>query len=176
MAVLYENQILANQQWETFVQTRAETLPTFRSSITLRTPIGFGPGPAILGVKPLAEWIVNSIITWSSGGKYVINQSAAPIDWLWVHRIDRKMVDLYVSKRIAKGANLYVNVQNLFNIKYYRADGDYENSLRFPWTNPSGCDKYGVYDRWYVKKINRDGYLMWEPNKRDVFVGIRYMF
>ncbi|MCK4965856.1 TonB-dependent receptor, partial [bacterium] len=174
--VLYENAILADEQWATFVQSRAETLPSFRSSITLRTPVGFGPGPAILGIKPLAEWRFNTIITWRDGGKFIVNQSADPEDWLYVHRVDRKMVDLYVSKRIAKGANLYINVQNLFDIKYFNGASGYGDSLRYPWTTPSGNDKYGEYERWYVAKRHRDGYLMWNSNKRDVFIGIRYMF
>ncbi|MFC1558452.1 carboxypeptidase-like regulatory domain-containing protein [candidate division KSB1 bacterium] len=173
---LYENPVLENDQWASFAQERPESIPTFRMSLTLRTPVGFGPGPAIFGIKPIAEWRINGIYSWRDGGEFVYNNTLPADLWQYVQRINRNTFDLYVSKRLAKGANFYCQIRNPFNIKFYRANSVYLDSLRFPFTTPSGADKYGVHDRYYVQKFGRDEWSMWDANRIDVYLGIRYQF
>ncbi|MCK4966494.1 TonB-dependent receptor, partial [bacterium] len=173
---IYENPVLADDQWSSISQPRVDARPSIRTSLTLRTPVGFGPGPAILGIKPLAEWRVNTIVTWRDGGERVYDSSLPYKSWNYVQNIDRTTADMYIRKTIARGASLYINVRNLFNIKYYRTTSQYSQSLRYPWTSPSGNDEYGVHDRYYVQKSARDGYDMWNTLRRDVYFGIRYQF
>ena len=173
---IYENPTMAEEQWNTFNQPRVDARPVFRASITLRTPIGFGPGPAILGIKPLAEWRVNTIFSWRDGGEFVEDSDVPVAEQNYIQRISRRMVDFYLSKRLARGASLYLNVRNLFNLKYYRANDIYLDSLRFPWTEPAGNDKYGDHDMYYIHKLGIDEWQMWDPNKRDIYFGIRYQF
>jgi hypothetical protein len=179
ITTLYEDPLLARNEWATATQTRPSTITTFRLSLSLRTPIGFGPGPALLGVKPLSEWRASIVYTWVDGGERLDNSSAAPKDWRYVNIIDRQMVNLDMSKRIAKGANFYVNVQNLLDLKRYAGStsGDYYTSLHLPWEDGAqkGNDNVGEWKKAYIAVPFLDFYR-WSPEKRTVYLGIRYQF
>ena len=75
------------------------------------------------------------------------------------------------------GANLYINVNNVFNIRYFNVPGGYLSTLRFPWTAPSGNDKYGIWDKYYINQYGAgDDYVKWAMPKREIYLGIRYQF
>ena len=177
LSILYQDQTKLEDQWYRFGQARVEARPEFRASVTLRTPVGFGPGSEILGVKPLAEWRANMVVTWSDGGEFVYDDDLAPRDWQYVQRINSHMWNFYMTKRIARGASIYLNIQNLFNIKYLRTTGEYSNSLRYPWTDPKGNDKYGEYDKyWQNTWASGDDWYKWNLPKRNIYFGVRYQF
>ena len=174
---LFENQLRQDEQYFWFGQARINPRPSFRISITLRTPVGFGPGPSILGIKPFAEWRLNWLTNWRDGGEFVYNVNAAPKDWKYVQRINYKMHDFYLTKRIARGASIYLRVKNILNIKYLDPGSGYRDSLRFPWTDPKGDDKYGDYDKYHINTFTAgNDYEKWRRNKRDFYFGIRYQF
>ncbi|MCK4965561.1 TonB-dependent receptor, partial [bacterium] len=174
---LYEDMTLQQEQYYSQGQTRVDPRPRFRLSFTLRTPVGFGPWGAILGVKPLAEWRANMIWDWRDGGEFVYDSSGSPSNWDYVQRVNTNMIDLYIQKRLAKGATFYINMQNVFNIKTFSAGGFYSRSLRYPFTNPTGNDKYGEYDAYHISTFDAgDEWDKWSPNRRSVYFGIRYQF
>jgi len=166
-------------------QYRPEATPTFRANFGLRTPVGWGPGRQILGVKPLAEFRMNLLVRWQDGGRKVWNSSDPPRDWMYVDYANVKMWDLYVSKRIARGAQLYCQVLNVFNVKRLAPEktmgtfegNSYEGSLHlwFEQGDEKGDDKIGDYKNSYIY-IPPFRWRNFLPDKRDWFFGIRYQF
>jgi outer membrane receptor protein involved in Fe transport len=174
---LYQNMTKQEDQYYTQGQTRSEIRPRFRLSFTLRTPVGFGPFSPILGVKPLAEWRANIIWDWQDGGEFVYDSNLPPSQWQYVQRINRNSVDLYIQKRLAKGASLYLNITNILNIKYFSPGSYYGGSLRYPWESPPGNDKYGEYDKYWISTNDAgDEWDKWEFNRRAAYFGIKYQF
>ncbi|MFC1557925.1 carboxypeptidase-like regulatory domain-containing protein [candidate division KSB1 bacterium] len=180
---IYENELINRDQWFwNFTQDRIDPRPSFRFSLTLRTPAGFGPGSPILGIKPLAEWRFNWLTNWRDGGELQDpnTEGAAPSDWKYIQRINNHMHDIYITKRIARGASFYIRAKNILNIKYFVPGSpsiDYTTSLRLPWSNIKGDDKYGDYDKYWINTYPAgNDYSKWQRNKRDIFFGIRYQF
>lgn len=174
---LYENQLLTDEQWYSAGQSKPETRPSFRFNINLRTPGGFGPGPRILGVKPLEEWRFNFLMSWRDGGKFVEDESIPTTEWNYIQRVNYKMIDIYLTKRIARGANFYIQVKNVFDFKTLRSiDPYYRSSMRYPWSPKPGNDKYGEYDKYYLPTHIEFPWMLFSANKRDIYMGIRYQF
>ena len=87
------------------------------------------------------------------------------------------MIDMYIHKRLAKGATFYLNIQNVFNIKTFSPGGAYGGSLRYPFTDPAGNDKYGEYDAYHISTYDAgEEWDKWTANRRSVYLGIRYQF
>jgi hypothetical protein len=152
-------------------------------NISLRTPVGWGPGSPLplLGIKPLAEWKVDFLFSWQDGGKYLWNSNVAPREYIYVDRVNRKISDLYLSKRLTRGLQFYGQVKNLFNNKRLRTnDSSYRDSLHL-WfekgTGPDqkGNDKIGDYKQDYIF-ISPFSWIQFVPERRDVYFGLRYQF
>ena len=173
----YQELVRQEDQYYNQGQTRVDPRPRLRLSFTLRTPVGFGPGAAILGIKPLAEWRANMIWDWRDGGEFVYDRSKPPSDWDYVQRVNTNMIDIYIQKRLAKGATFYLNMQNVFNIKTFIPGSAYAGSLRYPWSDTPGNDKYGEYDKYYISTYDAgDEWSKWQPNRRSMYFGMRYQF
>jgi hypothetical protein len=183
LSTIYENDLTNKDLWFWSVaQPRINPQPSFRLSLTFRTPVDFGPGPEIFGIKPLAEWRINWLTDWRDGGEFVDpnTSSGPPRTWQYIQRINYHMHDLYLSKRIAMGANFYIRVKNVLNIKYFvpgSPEIDYTTSLRFPWTTIKGDDKFGDYDKYWINTYPAgNDWRKWQRNKLDLYLGIRYQF
>ncbi len=177
-SVVYEDYTRAQDQFATQAQEKPEALPNFRLNVSLRTPVGWGPGRQILGVKPLAEWRLNLLYRWNSGGRKLMNASSPPVDWYYVNYTNINMWDLYVTKRLARGAQFYVQIQNVFNIKRLSYLGpDYESSLHMWYEDgeQKGEDKIGDYKGDYTYLPYAD-WRVFMPDKRQWYFGIRYQF
>jgi hypothetical protein len=182
-STIYEDFLLAKQQYFSQSQVKPQTQPTFRMNISLRTPVGWGPGSPLplLGIKPLAEWKVDFLFSWQDGGKYLWNSNVAPREYIYVDRVNRKTSDLYLSKRLTRGLQFYGQVKNLFNNKRLRTnDSSYRDSLHL-WfekgTGPDqkGNDKIGDYKQDYIF-ISPFSWIQFVPERRDVYFGLRYQF
>ena len=117
------------------------------------------------------------IVTWRDGGEFVDNTNLPPQDWNYIQRVNSNMWNFYLNKRIAKGASFYINVQNIFNIKYINTFSGYRDSLRFPWSPRPGNDEYGDYDKYWINTFDGgDDWNKWRLPKRNIYLGIRYQF
>ena len=79
-----------------------------------------------------------------------MNSSDPPRDWIYVDRINTKSSSLYISKRLSRGMQFYVQAQNIFNNKRLRStSGTYRDSLHmwFEDGDQKGDDKIGEYDK-----------------------------
>lgn len=175
---IYQDPTLEEYQYFTSEQDRPQTRPTFRLNLSLRTPVGWGPGNSILGVKPLAEWRVNLLYRLQDGGMRLMNSGDPPKDWIYVDYTNIKMYDLYITKRVARGIQFYCQAKNVFNIKRLRqTGGSYRDSLHlwFETGDQNGNDKIGDYKKDYIYTY----YAKWRtfyPENRDIYFGIRYQF
>ncbi len=170
----FEDPTKAANAWYDLAQDKAQTTPSFRINLSLRTPIGFGPGSAILGIKPLAEWRVNMLYTWKSRGSRLMNSGDAPKNWRYVDYTPIQTAQLYVTKRLARGAQFYINVQNIFNIKRLRSED--RDSLHFWYEtgDQHGNDRIGE-----IRDYQYKGHPKWRwyyPDHRDIYFGLRYAF
>ena len=142
--------------------------------------MGFGPGRSILGIKPLAEWRISSTYSWNEGGERLDNPSAPLDERLYMQYVDIQMVNLYISKRLAKGASFYCQIKNILNIKrLVNTDASYRNTLRLPWTDKKGNDEIGDYDKYYMnagQHLMESPWWRFYPEKRGIYWGIRYQF
>jgi len=178
LETINEDPVKKQQGFFTQQQKKPEAQPTFRLNVSLRTPVGWGPGPAILGVKPLSEWRLNILYRWQDGGRRLWNSSAPPKEWFYVDYRNIQMWNMYVTKKITRGMQFYMQVQNVFNIKRLRDTGSsYRDSLHlwFEDGDQQGDDTLGDYKADYIYT----GYGRWTtflPDKRDIFFGLRYQF
>ncbi len=176
--IMYQDPTLEEYQYYTSAQEKPQTRPSFRLNLSLRTPVGWGPGNSILGVKPLSEWRLNLFYRWQDGGRRLWNESDPPKDWFYVNYKNIKMYDLYITKRVARGIQFYCQVKNVFNIKRLRqTGGSYRDSLHlwFETGDQNGNDKIGDYKKDYIYTY----YGKWRtfyPENRDIYFGIRYQF
>jgi hypothetical protein len=173
----YQDPTKTQQQYFTSAQTKPEATPNFRINISLRTPVGFGPGPSLLGVKPFEEWRFNVLYTWQARARYLTNSSSAPKDWIYVERIPVQMINFYLTKRLAKGAQFYLNVQNIFNIRrLFSEGGSYRDSLHlwYETGDQHGNDRIG--DRPGYAYLGTPKWRWYYPTARDIYFGVRYQF
>jgi len=176
---IHEDPLRMRDEWADAEQSRPQILPSFRMSFSLRTPVGWGPGSPILGIKPLSEWRTSIMYTWRDGGETLDNSSDPPRDWRYIDRVDVQMMNLYITKRLARGASFYINATNLFNWKRYRGStsGDYKESLHlwYETEEQKGNDKIGEWDKPYIYTDYWTNYIFY-PNNRMIYYGIRYQF
>jgi hypothetical protein len=176
---IYQDPVKAEMQYYISDQSKPQALPTFRLNISLRTPVGWGLGRTILGVKPLAEWRVNLLYSWRDGGRSLWNSSDPPKDWFYVDYRNIQMYELYITKRIARGVQFYCQVQNIFNIKRLLQSGGsaYRDTLHlwFESGEQKGNDKIGDYKQNYLYLPYAKWRNFW-PEKRDIYFGLRYQF
>ncbi len=174
---VFQDPTKAEQQFYASGQTRPDITPTFRLNVSLRTPVGWGPGSSILGVKPLAEWRFNVLYSMVDRAKRLMNEDDPPKDWRYINRTPTQMVNIYITKRIARGAQFYVNIQNIFDIKRLENEsGNYRDSLHFWYETgeQAGNDKIG--ERPGYAYLNHPKWMQFYPQKRDIFLGLRYQF
>ncbi len=175
-ASYFQDPTLMEQQYYSSGQEKPEAVPNFRLNFSLRTPVGWGPGAPILGVKPLSEWRFNFLWSWQARPRYLTNSSDPPKDWRYVESTAHNMIDLYINKRLARGAQFYINIQNIFNFKKLRLESGSRDSLHFWYETGEqhGNDKIGdTPDYAYL------GQPLWRqfyPEARDIYFGLRYQF
>jgi outer membrane receptor protein involved in Fe transport len=182
---IYEDRQLANEERENTVQQKGYPVPSLTANLTFRTPADFGP--AVMGLKPLAEWRLDIFQEWSAGGKELMNPEARLSEQHWADIVDWWNTDLRVEKRFPVAGSrigFYMQVKNLFNFKespsplYWTR---YVDSLHFPWETGSqhGNDKLGEYP---TAKNGKDyidlGWNTWTQfiNPRDIYFGLRIQF
>lgn len=160
-------------------QFRPFAQPSLRLNLSYHTPANFGPGG-----KLLANMRFSLVHFWKSGGKF-----------LWPEKVDGRSV--FVDRRGFANTNFYaekalpglgvftptfyVQINNLFNIKtvnteailFDRSEGGrgqpYRDSLRLPFTDPPGDDKYGDYEG---KTLFWADWIQFR-NPRQFFVGFK---
>jgi hypothetical protein len=185
-------------------EDRPTTRPVITGNITLHTPGNWGP--KIFNYNILGGWMISFLGRWERGETFTWNPAdirnvSDNLRWP-----DYYMLDLKVSKRIdflGVKANLYVDINNFFNIKVnwmyeewcFRNDTDHDNylaSLKLPMyddprydqlrkTNPglyiAGDDKPGDLRSDGKSYINDPDNKMWLYGyPRDIWFGININF
>ncbi len=136
------------------VQSKPRPQPWARANVTVHSPRKFGFD--FLGIKPLANWRVNLLAYWRSGGYYTYNPNAIPGVIDNVRFRDYHTVDMRVAKDLEINRfelQFYVDIRNLFNAKHFSFAGfsdqydriNYLESLRLDWEtgDQKGNDKIG---------------------------------
>ncbi len=138
------------------VMQRRHPLPFARANLDFHTPANFGS--KIGSLYPFADWRLNILANYRTGSYYTYNPYQKPgvsDDTQWR---DYYNVDLKISKTMKLNRfqlTLYVDIKNLFNLKYMSYAGfsdrydwlDYLESLNFPWEtgDEKGNDRIGDY-------------------------------
>lgn len=153
-------------------QSKPHPQPYARANVTIRTPDTFGP--EVVGINPLAGWSLNILATWQTGSYGTYNPNSIPgvvdnVQWADSYNLDMrlmKMVRLYDCD-----VQLYLDVQNVFNLKQLNYAGfvdnydyqDYLASLCFSWEDgdKKGNDRIGTY------RPNGVAYDPLEPNPNN---------
>jgi len=137
-------------------QERPRPRPFARAHFNLRTPEKFGP--EIMGSNILGGWEISVLADWRAGAHETYNPYEIPGVHDNVRWRDWYNVDMRIARRFTVsdyGFQFFVNISNVFNIKYMSMAGftdqydylDYLASLRFPWREGifKGNDKIGDY-------------------------------
>ena len=137
-------------------QTKPHPQPYARANITLRSPEAFGP--TVLGIKPLEGWSLNILGRWQAGSYATYNPNSIPgvidnVQWRDNFNIDMRLMKTLLLYGF--DVQLYMDVQNLFNVKFLNYAGfadnydyqDYLASLCFDWMegDKKGYDRIGEY-------------------------------
>lgn len=164
-------------------QQRPVPQPHARTSLTFLTPKDFGP--KFLGVKPLDNWTLNLLGEWQAGNWINYNPNGA-VEYQNIPNVqcsDYFNVNLRLNKTFSfKAINvmLFMEVENLFNIKRLSGKGFYDafdqqfyfRSLHLPtstaYDNISGDDRIGEYRKEGVafQPIEQSGNVNAETNIR----------
>jgi len=177
---IYEDRQLASQERENTTQQKGFPVPSATANLILKSPADFGP--KFMGIRPLADWRMDILQEWSSGGKELMNPDAPLAEQHWAKVIDYLNTNLLVEKRIPVAGmrvGFYMQVKNLFNNKGFPSPFNwtrYVDSLHFPWEKGTqkGNDKWGDYGKDYIDL----GWNTWAQfiNPRDVYFGLRIQF
>jgi outer membrane receptor protein involved in Fe transport len=142
-------------------QSRPVPQPYARANINFRIPQDYGP--EYIGFHPLGGWLISILADWRSGRYETFNPFSVPglvdnVQWKDWYNVDLRLakdIDL-----IGYGMQIFLDVTNVFNIKYMSVAGfsdtydytDYLNSLRFSWRDGvmKGNDRIGDYRPWDV--------------------------
>ncbi len=160
--------------------------PSFLASVTLQTPVGFGP--KILGIRPLGSWRINLIQSYSRGGTFTWNPQNKPDLKDNMRYQDSYNTDMKVEKEFVFGdwhPSLYLDVRNLFNRKSLNLGalgGDYQHGGLFDYlASLQPGDRVGDYDKPYLRIPwkQQEGYLTPYDymgklsGRRTVYMGLR---
>jgi outer membrane receptor protein involved in Fe transport len=151
----YEDPKLMNEYLrENPYQEKPRPQPYARANIMFKTPVDFGP--KVLGLDLFSNWILNILGTWRSGRFYTYNPFNIPGVTANFQFQDSLFVDLRITKSFninRIGIQLYADIFNLFNTKYFSFAGfsdqydriAYLESLRMPWEtgDQKGDDRIG---------------------------------
>lgn len=166
-----------------FVSNAPIPRPTARLSISLHTPVDFGPH--LWKFRPFAGYTISFLYRYRDGGKIRLAY-ADPEDPTepYVDVVDFQVVNATLEKTMQIGgiqAAFYVEVRNLFNRKQLNLAGienmaDYQSSLKLPFEEgeEKGNDKIGDYEQSYIELSS----FWWSHflNPRDWWFGIRFNF
>ena len=172
------------------VKEQEDVRPVLRAQVTLKTPEDFGPVMGGWNLSLLYSWREGALFSWDPlrlATPEVINN----VRWKPYYMIDARL-----SKNVELGGNsieLYVNVNNLFDIKRlsYGSRGfvdlgfeDYMKSLHLPMYDDP---RYGAYeggndqpgdvkskDKEYIDMPNRE--FLTYPNLRTIIFGLGFNF
>jgi len=176
-------------------QSRPIARPLARANINVRTPMAWGP--RVAGVNPLSELRMSLLFSWRAGGYQTWDpletfKLQSNLQWKDTYNFDARFGKLM---RFGKyNLDIYVDVQNLFNIKYIADQGFsssddellYLESLHLPMYEGDdykaagytpGNDKPGDVkskDKPYIDMPDR-GFLTY-LNPRTIFFGLRFNF
>jgi hypothetical protein len=139
--------------------------PYARANINFLTPVEFGP--RVVGGRPLGDWSMGWLITWSAGNYITWDPLYT---WELENNLQTKAeweVDLRISKTIRIGRtniNLFADIVNVFNIKNLNMDS---------FTDQSDYEKY-------MKSLNLpmykdEQYSRWEGGDEQVGDVYEYM-
>ncbi|MFC1543237.1 hypothetical protein ACFL4K_01705, partial [Candidatus Neomarinimicrobiota bacterium] len=164
-----------------------------RANIRINSPLDYGPIFGGISVGLLTYWRAGSWVT--SDPIDILSESVLEDPF---RRKDRWEFDLRAEKRLSFGggfsANLFVDVENVFDIKYLDTDGfrdgadqdDYWYSLKLPLYKlqeyqdaglEAGDDKFGDIkseDKPYIDMPNRDHLTFQNP--RAIVIGMTFNF
>lgn len=166
-------------------------------NLALHTPTDFGPGPMILGAKPLGFWHAQLYHIWDQGDWYSWNPDGlANLVNVDNHQYkDYNWTNFHIEKRFTFAgvtAGLYADIENLFNVKNIAPDNRYYNGFASRKDNSLG-GQTGPNAKEYAEHIFKSGkrlgdepdaqyeqliqrpYLFWE-RPRDFWFGLRLYF
>ena len=133
-------------------QNRPSPTPFARANINVFTPPDFGP--EVLGHNILGDFIVNTVLNWSAGGKTTYNPNNLPTVAYNVQQVDYYNANLRIDKNININKfrfTFFVEVNNVFNTHrlWHNNDQEYFRSLHLPkseaYPNIVGNDEIGDY-------------------------------
>ncbi len=184
LAVVYDNQLKANEQLRYPNVVTNDARPRAQGNINFHTPVKFGPH--FFGLHPLSSIFLNFYLDWHDGGKQIINPQEPESQQKEIQIVDYSNVDLRASKAIRLGGinfEFVVTIQNLLNQKrlaYWNMSSAqydrYKNSLHLPFESGDqhGNDKLGTYNKDYIDLGWFTAPLFLNP--RRVLLGFRFNF
>ena len=93
-----------------------EWKPALLINLDLHTPDNWGP--TLLGIKPLSNWRINTVINWKAGDKFTFSPEMDPADHNNMQHVDHFMTDFYINKAFTlldAKVTAYLDIHNLFN-------------------------------------------------------------
>jgi len=101
-------------------QSKPRPQPRFKSSIDLHTPVDFGL--SVITQKPLADWHMNFITTWTAGSYDTWNPNNVQgiqynVQWKDFYNVTMKISKVFPFKSF--DIKLFADVSNLLNFKYF---------------------------------------------------------
>ncbi|MEA3286334.1 MAG: TonB-dependent receptor [Candidatus Marinimicrobia bacterium] len=177
---IYEDPLLYYEASLLYDQIRTDPIPSVSANLNFMTPSKYGR--KIAGVYPLGGWQASIITSWSDGGKFILDETAALSTRHWLESVDWTNTDLSIEKTTLLGNRnfvIYATISNLFNEKRLtnvERYPTYLSSLKLPHEtgDQHGDDQYGIYDQDYLEL----GWYTWTQflNPRDIFIGMRFSF
>jgi hypothetical protein len=155
LAVVYENQVEAQDELRQADQNFLEPRPRANININFHTPPDWGV--KLFGIKPFSRLYVNLLYDWRDEGKMVVQYDRLTGAQRKADVVDFSNLDLRASKGFKVSnvnCELVLTVTNLLNIKRLFIGGmsttqynRYKESLCFPWESGEhkGNDKWGEY-------------------------------
>ncbi|MBU0713284.1 TonB-dependent receptor [bacterium] len=137
-------------------QIKPHPQPYARANIDLHTPLDYGM--EFMGLYPFGGWNWNLLVNWTQGSYATFNPTNVPglinnVQWRDNWNIDTRLIKNFNYKKFR--VQLYVDITNLFNLKYLSYAGftsnqdylDYMESLHLNWEEgiQHGNDRLGVY-------------------------------
>jgi len=164
-----------------------EWKPALLINLDLHTPDNWGP--TLMGIQPLSNWRINTVIDWKAGDKFTFSPEMDPSDHNNMQRIDHFMTDIYISKTfkvLDEKVTAYLDVHNLFNRKvlntYALRNGNLTNAndelYRYYSSLQSG-DRVGDYKASHIDRpdeIPGVNYISRYGGPMRIYFGLKFNF
>jgi len=161
--------------------------PALLINLDLHTPDNWGP--ILMGIQPLSNWRINTVIDWKAGDKFTFSPEMDPSDRNNMQKIDHFMTDIYISKTfkvLNTKTTAYLDIHNLFNRKvlniYALRNGNLTNAndeLYKYYSSLKGGDRVGDYKASHIDRpdeIPGVNYISRYGGPMRIYFGFKFNF